>query len=115
MFSMDTTINSYATATNAVAGRWDALAPQLQTVAPADYDEFFATVPADTVIRFYGDLYRRMPNGGWQSLEDIEQGYDDEDAVLETIYHADLAGRVKDSGSGQPVQVLFLGKRALWV
>jgi len=115
---MDTTIDQYSTATNAVAGRWNALAPALPIVAPEDYAEFFATVPADTVIEHYSDLYRRLPNGGWQSLDDIDQGYSaDDDAELVSFHHADLARRISDglSRDSQPVRVLLLGKRPLWV
>ena len=118
MLFMDTTSNEYATATNAVEGRWNALAPALPTVAPEDYAEFFATVPADTVIEYYSDLYRRLTNGSWQSLDDIDQGYgSDDDAELVSFHHADLACRINEglSRDPQPVRVLLLGKRPLWV
>jgi len=59
--------------------RWRALAPTNPTLPPADYEDFFATAGAGTLVKVWDFLYSRNYDGSWSKLNSIIQSYGEDD------------------------------------
>lgn len=51
--------------------RWNFEAPVAPTLDHSVREDFFNNAPTYTVIELSGDLYRRLPGGNWQHLQEL--------------------------------------------
>lgn len=58
--------------TTATETRWDNYAPTNPSLKHEHKPEFINTAPTGTVIEVWEDLYKRLPNGNWMHLEELE-------------------------------------------